>query len=70
MRVQAILGFTSVVGLEAGTESRTISAKLRFLWDPPLLSRWIVKYRPTFKTFEILIAISKGKPSVHLHMLG
>ena len=67
IRVKAIFRLTSVVGLEAGTESRTISAKSRSESEPASLFRWIVKYRPTFEIFEILVIMIKSKPSVRLH---
>ena len=47
------LCLTSVVGLDAGTESSTTSAKLRFSFGigyPEV--RWIVKNRPTLQSFN------------------
>ena len=47
------LCLTSVVGLDAGTESSTTSAKFRFSFGigyPEV--RWIVKNRPTLQSFN------------------
>ena len=52
------LCLTSVVGLDAGTESSTTSAKLRFSFGigyPEV--RWIVKNRPTLQSFNNTIIL-------------
>ena len=45
------LCLTSVVGLDAGTESSTTSAKLRSIFGDPDV-RWIVKNRPTLQSWR------------------
>ena len=45
------LCLTSVVGLDAGTESSTPSAKFRSTFGDPEV-RWIVKNRPTLQSWK------------------